>query len=327
MSLTERLPMPLTLLVGDDDHQIQTHLDQLKAELDPAWRSFSVHTFEAAHLKADDLSQLLRTQVYPTACSPPMASDRKLVIVKEGRLSAQHFEDLAWVDGMISTTHLVLCLDTLDKRTKVAKLLTKHGTVYPYTALSPWDEAGIKAAVNAQAQASGVQMGRGVLSYLATAIGHDRQRMESELNKLTLCPQPVTLALAQALVPNQTQTALQLVDAMRQGQPAQVATLFKALETVHPGVIIHTALSQFRTWFKVKVALRSKHLTTDADIAQFAGFGNPKRLYYLRQEVAQVSMRRLSETVIRLQALSTELKTGLSRRAIGIELMNLAHRT
>ncbi|QQE67361.1 DNA polymerase III subunit delta (plasmid) [Leptolyngbya sp. BL0902] len=326
MPLTEHLPMPLTLLVGDDTHLIQTHLDHLKAELDPAWRSVNVHTFEAAHLKADDLSRLLRTQVYPTACSPPMAGDTKLVIVTEGRLSAQHGEDLAWVDGMPNTTHLVLCLDALDKRTKVAKRLIQHGTLYPYTALSPWDEAGIKAAVKAQAQASGVQMGRGVLSYLAEAIGNDRQRMESELTKLTLCPQPVTLALAQALVPNQTQTALQLVDAVRQGQPAQVATLFNALDTVHPGVILHTALSQFRTWFKVKVALKSKHLKTDTDIAQFAGLGNPKRLYYLRQEVNSVSMRRLSETVIRLQALSTELKTGLSRRALGIELMHLAHR-
>lgn len=325
MLFTDTLSMPLTLLVGDDDHQIQRHIGTLKAELDPAWRSFNVQPFEATKLSADDLNKLLRTQVYPTACSSPMAGDHKLVIVTGCGLSAQHFDCLTWVDGMPSTTHLVLCLDKLDKRTKVAKVLAQNGTVYPYTALSPWDEAGIKAAVKAQAQNAGVQLGSGVLSYLAEAIGNDRQRMASELTKLTLCPQPVTLAQAKALVPNQTQTALQLVDAMRQGQPGHVAALFKALETVHPGVIIHTALSQFRTWFKVKAALKSKHLTTDADIAQFATLGNPKRLYYLRQDVAKISIRRLSETVVSLQALSVGLKTGLSRRAIGLELMKMAH--
>jgi len=316
--------MPLTLLVGDDTYAIQTHLEQLKTPLDPAWRSLNVQTCEAATLNADALNQLLRRQVYPTACSPPMIGDTKLVIVTDCSLSAQHFDGLVWVEGMIPTTHLVLCLDKLDKRTKVAKFLAQHGTLYTYTALSPWDEAGIKAAVKAQAQDSGVQLGSGVLGYLAEAIGNDRQRMASELTKLTLCSQPVTLAQAKALVPNQTQTALQLVDAMRQGQPSHVAALFKALETVHPGVIIHTALSQFRTWFKVKAALKSKHLTTEADIAQFASLGNPKRLYYLRQDVAKVSIRRLAETVVGLQALSVGLKTGLTRRAIGLELMKMA---
>lgn len=318
--------MPLTLLVGDDTYQIQTHLERLKAQLDPAWRSLNVQTFEATHLKADDLNQVLSNQIYPTACSPPMVGRTKLVIVTDGRLSAQHLDSLRWVDTMIPTTHLVLCLDKLDKRTKLAKFLAQQGTVYTYLALSPWDEAGIKAAVKAQAQGSGVALGRGVLNYLAEAIGNDRQRMATELTKLTLCPQPVTLALAKALVPNQTQTALQLVDALRQGQPGHVAALFKALETVHPGVIIFTALSQFRTWFKVKVALKSKHLTTDADIAQFAALGNPKRLYYLRQDVAEVSIRDLSETIVSLQALSLGLKTGLNRRAIGLELMKMARR-
>jgi len=317
--------MPLTLLVGDDTYAIQTHLERLKAQLDPAWRKLNVHTFEATTLKADALGQLLRCQVYPTACSPPMVGDTKLIIVSDCDLSAQHFDHLTWVESMIPTTHLVLCLDKLDKRTKVAKFLATHGTLYTYTALSPWDEAGIKAALKAQAQNSGVQLGSGVLSYLAEAIGHDRQRMAAELTKLTLCPQPVTLAQTKALVLNQTQTALQLVDAMRQGQPGHVAALFKALETVHPGVIIHTALSQFRTWFKVKAVLKSKHLTTDADIAQFATLGNPKRLYYLRQDVAKISSRRLAETVVSLQALSVGLKTGLSRRAIGLELMKMAH--
>lgn len=316
--------MPLTLLVGDDTYSMQTHLAKLKAQLDPAWRKLNVHTFEAATLKADALGQLLRRQVYPIAYSPPMVGDTKLIIVTDCNLSAQHFDSLTWVDGLIPTTHLVLCLDKLDKRTKVAKFLAQHGTIYTYTALSPWDEAGIKAALKAQAQDSGVQLGSGVLSYLAEAIGNDRQRMASELTKLTLCPQPVTLAQTKALVPNQTQTALQLADALRQGQPCHVMALFKALETIHPSVIINTALSQFRTWFKVKAALKSKHLTTDADIAQFANLGNPKRLYYLRQDIAKVSIRDLAEAIISLQALSVGIKTGLSRRAIGFELMKMA---
>lgn len=58
----------------------------------------------------------------------------------------------------------------------------------------------------------------------------------------------------------------------------------------------------------VKAALVAKR--SDSEIASLCGLGNPKRMYFLRQEVKEVSTNYLSQALSILFELEVELKSG-----------------
>ena len=62
----------------------------------------------------------------------------------------------------------------------------------------------------------------------------------------------------------------------------------------------------------------------DSEIAQLCAIGNPKRLYYLRQEVAKTSVSSLTQTLTRLFELEVTLKQGASSDVMLPELVGIA---
>jgi DNA polymerase III subunit delta len=105
---------------------------------------------------------------------------------------------------------------------------------------------------------------------------------------------------------------LQLAEAIKDGDvrlTVQVLHLLLARAEA-PLVILATLLTQFRTWLWVKCALRDRTQRKDTEIAQLCGLGNPKRLYYLRQQLSRASVADLTKAVIGLFELETALKQG-----------------
>jgi DNA polymerase-3 subunit delta len=71
---------------------------------------------------------------------------------------------------------------------------------------------------------------------------------------------------------------------------------------------VATLVGQFRTWLWVKML--SETGAKDEEIAKEADIGNPKRLYFLRQELQQVSTQQLSQVLPELLKLEFALKQG-----------------
>ncbi|WP_008319462.1 DNA polymerase III subunit delta [Leptolyngbya sp. PCC 6406] len=316
--------MTLELLIGDDPYQIQQRIAAHRDRLEPEWRSLNTHSVDAEGLKAEQLGRLLLYTVAPLARSLPMAGAGKVVVVKHCTFNASLLAALDWLPAMPAANTLLLCAPRLDRRTKLSKFLLKQGQWHDCSGLSPWDRQGMTDAIGSQAEELGLVLAPSVVGYLVEAIGNDRQRMFGELGKLTLAPQPVTLKVVKQLVPNQTQNALQLADAIRQGDRARVIAQFHGMATVYSGVLVATVLTQCRTWLWVKAALEERLRYKDAEIAQRCGLNNPKRLYYLKQEVEPLSLEGLMQAVCRLQALSLHLKTGWPRRRVLPELLQAA---
>jgi DNA polymerase III subunit delta len=86
--------------------------------------------------------------------------------------------------------------------------------------------------------------------------------------------------------------------------------------------IVATLVGQFRTWLWVKVLTETA--TPDEEIAKEAEIGNPKRLYFLRQDLQKISARQLGQVLPELLMLELALKQGqepemaLQLRAIAI---------
>lgn len=304
----------IVLLTGDDQFAIRQKLEQYKAELDPQWLEFCYHRFPASALE----------QAMSAARTPSLSGGKRLIVVEDCNL--KQWGDAQWsslqqLAQVPASATLVFVATNVDKRLKIYKHLIKHGQCFELSLIPPWRTDLIAEAISeataklnaTQAKQMKLRLPKDVVEYLAAAIGNDMTRAASELRKLEIYTngQPVGLAEVQSLIPCQTQSNLQLAEAVRNGESEAVVRLIdELLARSEPMlVMVATLLTQFRTWLWVKSAL-ARGIQNNTEIAQLCNVGNPNRLYYLRQEVATMPLRTLIQAVTKLVDLEMSIKQG-----------------
>ncbi|MEG3894025.1 DNA polymerase III subunit delta [Microcoleus sp. Z1_A1] len=202
----------------------------------------------------------------------------------------------------------------IDKRLKVVKHLLLFGKLKEFTLIPPWRTDLIESAIAATAKQMNLSIARDAVSYLAVAIGNDSARRVSELEKLAIyaAGDRITKEAAKILVPATTANCFQLAEALLKGQAvAAIKVLDELLSRAEfPLAIIATLQTQFKTWLWVKATINSDQQRSDSEIASMCGISNPKRLYFLKQEVKEVSANFLSRSLSILLDLEIALKTG-----------------
>jgi len=304
--------MPLHILMGDDEFAISQTIAAYKAKLDPAWFAVSYHSFDYADMKDKPLQAELK-EISAVVRTLPL-SDLKLVVIRNLDSTGLDLSHLSWIDRIPDPTTVVLHLAKLDRRTKLAKALIKLAKPQELNLPSPWQEEQIKAGISRQAASLGLVLSNPTVQYLGDALGNDRLASQSALQKIKLYSPNPTQAEVEQLVPNHNQTVWQLAAAVRDNQPSIVIHLVEAMFNAHPMELVAPVLAQFKTWTTVKAGLSQK--LPDAELAQLAKLGNPKRLYYLRQEVEPLSLTVLVQKMSRLAYLDTVLKQGQSNRML-----------
>lgn len=251
-----------------------------------------------------------------------MGTQKKIIIFE--RCNFKQFGEeglklLQCLPQLPETSHLIFIALSLDKRLKVAQQLLKHANLKEFLLPPPWRTDAIAGEITIQAKLLQLRLTPDAINYLAQALGNDTIRIAAELNKLAVFANshPLDIKSVKTLVPKTTQTSLQLATAMREGQTRQVAALLNDLLTraEYPLAIVATLMTQFRTWLWVKAALE-KGMKKDTEIAQLCGIGNPKRLYFIRQEVRGISLRSLTQSVTALLDLEVALKTHARAEAL-----------
>jgi DNA polymerase-3 subunit delta len=153
------------------------------------------------------------------------------------------------------------------------------------------------------------------IELLAESVGNNSRQLYSELEKLRLYAgdrrQPLEAEVVASLVVANTQNSLQLAAAIRQGQVATALELVAALLSLNePALrVVATLIGQFRTWLWVKLMQEAGERDERA-IAQAAEVSNPKRIYFLQQEVRGLSAQQLQQTLPLLLELEMSLKQG-----------------
>ena len=300
----------ITILTGDNNHKIGNHVKELVEKLEPAWRDCNYHRFPA-----DALDKAMNC-----ALTLPFGNvdSGKLVVVEDCNFKQLQLEkpELESLSNIPPKTELVLVASSIDKRLKIVKSLLTVARLIEFNTPPPWQTGEIASSLQAEAKAIGLPLSTEVRDYLAEAIGNDTARAEKELQKLAVYASgnKLTLAEVRSLVPEQTQSSLQLADAIRRGQTSRVQTLLKDLEnqaTSPPLVICRTLQTQFRTWLWVKAAIASG-IKQDSLLASSCQIANPKRVYYLKQDVAAIPLKSLSEASSALLNLEVALKSSYS---------------
>ncbi|MDP5124186.1 MAG: DNA polymerase III subunit delta, partial [Cyanobium sp. MAG_04] len=122
--------------------------------------------------------------------------------------------------------HLVLVSsgkpDARLRTTKALQKLVKAGQASEQSFALPaiWDGAGQVELVSRTARELGLKLEPAAAAALSDAIGNDSARLASELEKLSLYANPISLAAVQALVGGQATSSLAVGDALLAGQPA-----------------------------------------------------------------------------------------------------------
>ncbi|MBD2666923.1 putative DNA polymerase III, delta subunit [Richelia sinica FACHB-800] len=323
----------IVLLTGDDEYAIQSQLNQYKAEIDFQWLTLCYHRFSDNQL--DKALSVARTR--------SLTDGKKLVIVENCHLKQWGDTELETLQQLVQvpdSTILVFVANSVDKRLKVYKHLVKYGKLLEFSLIPPWRDDLIEEAIvslaarlytnttdNAvTAKKIKLLLSEEAVTYLAQAIGNDMTRAASELRKLSIYAQGRKLELGevQELVPCQTQNSLQLAAAMREGKSHQVLQLLDDLLSRSQPlmVIVSTILTQFRTWLWVKSAIVSG-VKKDGELAQLCNISNPRRVYYLRQEVANTSINALARAVTMILDLEMSIKRGADGRDLLVVILDV----
>ncbi|GAX45231.1 DNA polymerase III subunit delta [Tolypothrix sp. NIES-4075] len=306
----------ITLLIGDDQYAIKKKLTSFKSALDPAWTTFNYHRFPQSSLS---------DAIDCTLTIPFGTLKTKLIVVED--CNFKQFDDdmlktLSLLPQIPDFSHLVFVAPSFDKRLKVSKLLISHAKLLELMLIPPWRTDLIAQSISSQAKSLKLLLDSNTVDYLAQAIGNDLTRAESELQKLAIYGEGrrLTNAEVQTLVPSQTQSSLQLAEAIRENNLRKAMTLLDELllRAEFPLVICATLSTQFRTWLWVKAAICASQqrfaivsgVKLDNEIAKVCQIANPKRVYFLKKEVAATSELALAQAVTLLLELEVSLKQG-----------------
>jgi DNA polymerase-3 subunit delta len=309
--------MPIYVYWGEDDFAMEKAIVTLRERvLDPLWASFNYTSFPPE--QTDSIVQALNQVM-----TPPFGAGGRFVWLINTTIS-QNCPDqiLAELQRTVKvippdSTLLLTSRNKPDERLKSTKLLKQFATFCEFPLIPPWKTELLVQSVQQAAQTLGLKLNPLVVELLAESVGNDTRLLYNELEKLRLYTQnsrkTLDVNIVSELVRNTTQNTLQLATAIRTGDtPKALGILNDLSNSAEPGLrIVATLIGQFRTWLLVKMMMETGERNPQA-IAQFAEITNPKRIYFIQQEVKSLPLKQLILALPVLLELEVSLKQGAS---------------
>ena len=311
--------MPIHIYWGEDEFLIAKAVKQQMQLIDPSW-----FVFNYSQYPPDSVEKAI-TDIFTS----PIGTGNRLVYIADSSLDVFHALE-SIVPRIPSTNTLLLtCTSKPDSRNKSVKSIFSQAQVKEFSLIPPWNTDALMYQVQNLANQLGVKISRQVSLVLVEAVGNNTRLLYNELEKLktytggSIIHQEAVielvnnssgnaLKLASAILNSDTDTALQITE-----------NLLHCNEP--PLKIVATLVTTFRTWLTVKVCT-TEGWQNDNEIATLAEIKNPKRLYFLRNEVANVSLERLRQALPLLLELELMLKSGTDERlAMQTQLVQLCY--
>jgi len=332
--------MPVYLYWGEDEYRLNQAVQALRDRvLDPNWMSFNYDKIEPD--QPDGLTQGLNQ-----AMTPSFGLGDRLVWLANPTLFQRCSE--AVLDELERTlkvlpenSHLLLTTQTKpDGRSKTTKLFQKQAEVREFSPIAPWKTEQLVQEVQQAARRTGVKLTQEATELLAASVGNDTRQLYSELEKLRLFAiadsphsqssapalqdAPLEAQTVATLVTVTTQNSLQLADAIRQGDaPQALALIANLLSHNEPALrIVATLVKQFRTWLWVRLMVEAGE-RDERVVAQAAQVSNPRRVYFLKQEVQTLTAAQLQQSLPLLLELEVSLKRGGDAAALQLTALAL----
>ncbi len=300
---------------GEDSFARDRAVQMLQAKtLDEAWASFNLDK-----IGPDQTNGVIHA--LNQAMTPPFGMGGRFILLSNTTIGQRCSEELlAELDRTLSaipdTSTLVFTSDSKpDGRLKSTKLLQKHAKVQEFSPIPPWKGDQLAQQVRDVAGIIGVKLDRSAVEYLVEAVGNNTRQLHNELEKIRLFASSLgntgalTAAIIEPLITTTSQNTLKLFAAIRQGKTAEALDMLGDLvrQNEPSPVIARTLVGQFRQYLWVKLMIESGE-RDDSAIAAAAEIKNPKQLYFLRKDIAPMSLAALQKTLPLLMELEYQLK-------------------
>ncbi|MGK7904879.1 MAG: DNA polymerase III subunit delta [Hormoscilla sp.] len=298
---------------GEDDYAIERAVAQLRDRaLDPNWASFNYTTYSESG--SDSVIEALNQ-----AMTPAFGTGQRLVWLVNTNICQQASQSLLaelerTLPAIPETSVLLLTSrNKPDGRLKSTKLLKKYARVQEFSPIPPWKTDLLVQRAKETATEVGVKLTDEAVELLVSSVGNNTRQLFNELEKLRLyaIDRTVDVADVDALVTDNAASSLQLASAIAHGNVGKALSSIASLsERNEPALrIVATLTGQFRTWLWVKLTIAAG-VRDEKEIARAAEVSNPKRIYFLRQEVAGLNLWQLRQTLPKLLELEVSLKQG-----------------
>ena len=305
--------MPIYLFWGEDDFALSVAVKKLQESVvDPNWFQFNCDRI------SDDRPSAI-IDALNLAMTPVFGMGERLIWLTQTTICQNCPPDLlsqleSTLPVIPPTSHLLFTSTKKpDRRLKSTKLIEKYATVTEFSPIAPWKIQEIIDKVTQFSQEIGVKLTPDATELIAKSVGNNSRQLWNELEKLSIYGQTKTLDLEviSTLVNCNTQSSIDLAQAIRTGNKLRAIELTsQLLDRDEPALrIVATLVNKFRTWAIVKL-MEVKGEKNQQAIAQTAEIGNPKRIYYLRQEIKSISSEKLVNTFPILLELELSLKQG-----------------
>ena len=307
--------MPIYFYWGEDEFTLQKAVTSLRDRiLDPQWSSFNY-----SQLAPEQPNAVI--EALDRVMTPPFGSGSRLIWLVNTTICQHCGEDvlteLKRTLPVVPDTSVLLLTSRSkpDGRLKSTQLLQNYASFEEFSLISPWDTKQLLQQVQKAAASVGVKLTQRSVELVVESVGNDTRQLYSEMEKLLLYAgdnrQPLDVDVVAELVRGNNQNSLQLAAAIRCGDVSKALLLVAQLiDRNEPGLkIVATLIGQFRTWLWVRLMMNDGE-RSDRAIALAAEVSNPKRIYFLQQEVKQLSLGQLVSTLPLLLELEVSLKQG-----------------
>ncbi|XGB42483.1 MAG: DNA polymerase III subunit delta [Nodosilinea sp. LVE1205-7] len=306
--------MPAFFFWGDNEFELQAAIRTLQQQaVDHNWANFNYDVIPPGVVNGP-------IQALSQAMTPPFGLGQRLVWLQDTALGQRCPEEVLvelerTLPVLPTTTVLLLSSPNKpDGRSKFFKVFKQYGEIREFSTIPPWKTALIRQQVEQVARQRSIALASQTVDLLVEAVGNDTRQLHLELDKLEIHwnrPEPLPPEVAASLVTSSTHTSLQLAAAIKQGHTSQALLLVEdLLNRNEPALrMVATLVSQFRLWLWLRV-MEAAGIQNEAEILAAAEIANPKRLYFLRQELRGMSLGQLQRTLPLLLELEADLKLG-----------------
>ena len=309
----EEITMSIFVFLGEDTYSLNRKISELvDANVDPAWKVFNYVKLES--------SENVASLAFLELMTPALGAGKKIVHAScdsfVESLSGWDTKSLEEQVSQIFHENILIISGAKkpDARKAVVKTLLKLAKVEEFNPIASWDKQSIKNLLENRSVTCKIKLKPDVLEYLVEAIGGDTARADVEFEKLATYANGEILALDEVkqLINNSDTGYNQLATAIASGKTERATEEIHKLlnKGEHPIKVVAALSSIFRTWLVTKAAVYDN--LPDNETAKLAGLANPKRLFFLKQEVRHFEVEKLKNALVSLTQCETELKSGIN---------------
>lgn len=162
------------LLYGEEAYLRKQYKERLKKALSPEDDSMNYSYFEGKDISAGEVIDLAETM--------PFLSDKRTIMIENSPFFKSEGEKIAeYLNAVPDTTYFVFVEESVDKRSKLYKSITKNGCVVELNGLS---EDKIVTWILGILKRDNKKITQNTMEYLLSKIGTDMENIRSEVEKL-----------------------------------------------------------------------------------------------------------------------------------------------